>query len=86
MLTRFNYYPPCPRPDLTLGVREHADGSAITFLLQDNGVGGLQVLKDDQWFSVPTVPGALLINVGDQVEVISIKTCLTKLPHNKNEC
>ena len=71
MFARFNYYPPCPRPDLTLGVKEHADGSVITFLLQDNEAGGLQILKDDHWFTVPTVPGALLINVGDQAEVIS---------------
>ncbi|KAK1403497.1 2-oxoglutarate (2OG) and Fe(II)-dependent oxygenase superfamily protein [Heracleum sosnowskyi] len=47
------------------------DGSAITFLLQDNEVDGLQVLKDDQWFSVPTVPNALLVNVGDQLEIMS---------------
>lgn len=73
MVTRFNYYPPCPRPDLSLGVKQHADGSAITFLLQDNQVDGLQVLKDDQWFSVPTVPNALLVNVGDQLEVISLR-------------
>ncbi|XP_074369683.1 jasmonate-induced oxygenase 4-like isoform X2 [Apium graveolens] len=71
MVARFNYYPPCPRPDLSLGVKQHADGSAITFLLQDNQVDGLQVLKDDQWFSVPTVPNALLVNVGDQLEIMS---------------
>lgn len=71
MVTRFNYYPPCPRPDLSVGVKQHADGSAITFLLQDNEVDGLQVLKDDQWFSVPTVPNALLVNVGDQLEIMS---------------
>lgn len=71
MVTRFNYYPPCPRPDLSFGVKQHADGSAVTFLLQDNEVDGLQVLKDDHWFSVPTVPNALLVNVGDQLEIMS---------------
>ncbi|KAE8690959.1 2-oxoglutarate and Fe(II)-dependent oxygenase superfamily protein isoform 1 [Hibiscus syriacus] len=58
-------------PDLVLGVKPHADGSAITMLLQDKEVEGLQVLKDDQWFNVPVVPQALLINVGDQVEIMT---------------
>ncbi|XP_063947088.1 jasmonate-induced oxygenase 2-like isoform X2 [Daucus carota subsp. sativus] len=71
MVARFNYYPPSPRPDLTLGVKPHADGSAMTFLIQDKQVEGLQVLKDDQWFNVPNVPDALLVNIGDQVEIMS---------------
>ncbi|KAE8669054.1 hypothetical protein F3Y22_tig00112260pilonHSYRG00036 [Hibiscus syriacus] len=71
MQTRFNFYPICPRPDLALGVKPHADGSAITMLLQDKEVEGLQVLKDDQWFNVPIVPQALLINVGDQIEIMT---------------
>ncbi|KAA8535184.1 hypothetical protein F0562_030187 [Nyssa sinensis] len=71
MTAKFNLYPPCPRPDLTLGVKPHADASAITFLLQDKEVEGLQVMKDEQWFRVPIIPDALLINVGDQVEIMS---------------
>lgn len=71
MVARFNFYPPCPRPDVVLGVKPHADGSAITILLQDKEVEGLQVLKDDQWYGVPVVPYGLLINVGDQVEIMS---------------
>nr|KYP64930.1 Protein SRG1 [Cajanus cajan] len=71
MFLRFNYYPPCPMPDHVLGLRPHADGSTITFLLQDKQVEGLQVLKDDQWFKVPIIPDALVINVGDQIEILS---------------
>ncbi|XP_071724509.1 protein LATERAL BRANCHING OXIDOREDUCTASE 1-like [Rutidosis leptorrhynchoides] len=71
MQARFNYYPPCPWPEKVLGVKPHADGSAITVLLQDKEVEGLQLLKDDQWFEVPIVPDALTINVGDQIEVMS---------------
>ncbi|KAF5934889.1 hypothetical protein HYC85_026018 [Camellia sinensis] len=71
MFARFNFYPPCPRPDRTLGLKPHADGSAITFLLQDKEVEGLQILKDGQWFRVPIIPHALLINVGDQAEIMS---------------
>lgn len=76
MVARFNYYPPCPRPDLTLGIKPHADGSTITYLLQDKEVEGLQLFIDDQWFRVPTVPNALLVNVGDQLEVFHINLCL----------
>ena len=71
MTARFNLYPPCPRPDLILGVKPHADGSAVTFLLQDSEVEGLQIMKDGQWYRVPIVPHALFVNVGDQAEVIN---------------
>jgi isopenicillin N synthase-like dioxygenase len=53
---RFNFYPPCPRPDRILGVKPHADASAVTFLLQDKEVQGLQFLKDNEWFRVPISP------------------------------
>nr|XP_043618969.1 codeine O-demethylase-like [Erigeron canadensis] len=71
MQARFNYYPPCPWPEKVLGVKAHADGSAITVLLQDKEVEGLDILKDNQWFRVPIVHDALTINVGDQIEVMS---------------
>ncbi|CAI8600386.1 unnamed protein product [Vicia faba] len=71
MFIRFNYYPPCPTPDHVLGLKPHADGSSITFVLQDKEVEGLQVLKDNQWFKVPIIPDALVINVGDQIEIMS---------------
>ncbi|KAK4431789.1 protein SRG1 [Sesamum alatum] len=68
---RFNYYPPCARPDLVIGLKPHADGSGMTILLQDEQVEGLQLLKDDQWFRVPIMPYALMVNIGDQLEIIS---------------
>ena len=67
---RFNYYPPCSRPDLVLGIKSHSDGSGITILLPDPGVDGFEVLKDNQWFRIHPIRHALLINVGDQIEVI----------------
>jgi len=69
--TRFNMYPPCPSPDKVIGVKPHADGSAITLLLPDKDVGGLQFQKDGKWYKAPIVPDTILINVGDQMEVIS---------------
>ncbi|KDP35884.1 hypothetical protein JCGZ_10454 [Jatropha curcas] len=68
---QFNYYPPCPMPGKTLGLRPHADGSVLTILLQEKVVEGLQFLKDNQWFRVPIIPEALLVNVGDQAEIMS---------------
>ncbi|KAL9273203.1 Protopine O-dealkylase-like protein [Drosera capensis] len=42
-----------------------------TILLQDKEIGGLQVLKDGQWFKVPIIPDAIFVNAGDQVEIMS---------------
>ncbi|CAN7067661.1 unnamed protein product [Brassica rapa subsp. trilocularis] len=71
MDTRFNLYPPCPRPDKVIGVKPHADGSAFTLLLPDKDVEGLQFLKDGKWYKAPIVPDTILINVGDQIEIMS---------------
>lgn len=64
-----HYYPPCPQPDLTLGLTKHSDNSFLTVLLQDDHIGGLQVLHDKYWVDVPPVPGALVVNVGDLLQV-----------------
>lgn len=68
---RFNFYPQCPSSDLVIGMKTHTDGTAITILLQDKEVEALQVLKDNQWFRVPIIPEALVIIVGDQMEIAS---------------
>ncbi|KAH7655734.1 Flavonol synthase protein [Dioscorea alata] len=67
-LLKINYYPKCPRPDLALGVVAHTDMSAITILVP-NEVPGLQVFKDDHWFDAKYVPNALVVHIGDQIEV-----------------
>ncbi|XWS19118.1 hypothetical protein CRYUN_Cryun32bG0104200 [Craigia yunnanensis] len=67
---RFNYYPRCQRPDIVLGLKPHADGTGYTIILQDD-VEGLQVLKEEQWFTVPTIPNALLVLMGDQMEIMT---------------
>ena len=66
-----SYYPPCPQPDLTLGLQPHSDMGAITLLIQDD-VGGLEVLKDDQWITVDPLSDAILVILADQTEVSSI--------------
>lgn len=67
-LMKINYYPPCPRPDLALGVVAHTDMSAITILVP-NEVQGLQVFRDGHWYDVNYIPNALIIHIGDQIEV-----------------
>lgn len=67
-LMKINYYPPCPRPDLALGVVAHTDMSSITILVP-NEVQGLQVFKDDYWYDVKYIPNALIVHIGDQIEV-----------------
>jgi 2,4-dihydroxy-1,4-benzoxazin-3-one-glucoside dioxygenase len=67
-----NYYPPCPEPDLTLGCSRHSDPSFLTVLLQDSHAqGGLQALLASRWLDVPPVAGALLVNVGDLLQLVS---------------
>ncbi|XP_021721654.1 protein SRG1-like [Chenopodium quinoa] len=69
---RMNYYPPCPRPDLVLGLSPHSDGSALTILQQKQGSSiGLQLLKDNKWVSIHPIPGALVVNIGDTLEVLT---------------
>ena len=72
-LMRMNLYPPCRRPDLVVGLSPHSDGGGITLLLQDDHVQGLHVRNKDQWIPVDAIPYALVVNIGDLVEVYLIK-------------
>ncbi|XP_031502802.1 1-aminocyclopropane-1-carboxylate oxidase homolog 1-like [Nymphaea colorata] len=65
-----HYYPPCPQPELTVGATKHSDPSFITILLQDH-IGGLQVLHQDHWIDVVPFHGALVVNVGDLLQLVS---------------
>ncbi|KAL5720141.1 hypothetical protein ACHQM5_012836 [Ranunculus cassubicifolius] len=64
------YYPYCPQPELTLGIPTHTDKGVLTVLVQDQ-IGGLQVKKDGEWVAVKPLAGALVINIGDFLQVIS---------------
>ncbi|ERN14044.1 hypothetical protein AMTRI_Chr01g133500 [Amborella trichopoda] len=65
-----HYYPCCPEPELTVGLAGHSDPGLLTVLLQDQ-VGGLQVLNEEEWIDVRPVPGALVVNVGDLLQIVS---------------
>ncbi|CAO2163167.1 unnamed protein product [Urochloa humidicola] len=66
-----HYYPPCPEPEKTMGTTRHSDPSFLTVLLQD-GVGGLQALVGgSSWVDVLPLPGALVVNIGDLLQLVS---------------
>ncbi|XP_069146474.1 jasmonate-induced oxygenase 2-like [Solanum lycopersicum] len=68
---RVNFYPKCPQPDLTLGLSPHSDPGGMTLLLPDTDVPGLQVRRGDDWIMVKPVPNAFIVNMGDQIQVLS---------------
>ncbi|KAL4310711.1 hypothetical protein GQ457_01G003040 [Hibiscus cannabinus] len=73
-----NFYPTCPNPELTVGVGRHSDIGTLTVLLQD-GIGGLYVKvpeevdteKRGEWVEIPPISGALVINIGDTLQILS---------------
>ncbi|KAF8404130.1 hypothetical protein HHK36_009010 [Tetracentron sinense] len=86
-LLKINHYPTCPRPDLALGLVAHTDMPAITVLVP-NDVPGLQVFKDEHWFEAKYIPNALIIHIGDQIEILSngkYKSVLHRTTVNKEK-
>ncbi|KAK6930958.1 Non-hem dioxygenase N-terminal domain [Dillenia turbinata] len=78
-----NYYPHCPEPELS---------SPWDWLLIQTCalevITALQVLKDDNWFSIYPVPNAFVINLGDQIQVMSnrrFKSVHHRVVANKNQ-
>ncbi|KAM3224717.1 hypothetical protein ACQJBY_057848 [Aegilops geniculata] len=69
--TKVSSYPPCPRPDLVDGLRAHTDAGGVILLFQDDQVSGLQLLKEGAWVDVPPMRHAIVVNIGDQLEVIT---------------
>jgi isopenicillin N synthase-like dioxygenase len=77
---RLNYYPRCPKPERPEGVatpksghlalNHHTDSGALTLLLQDQQAG-LEVMRDGRWHLVEPRSDALVVNIGDIVQVWS---------------
>jgi len=77
---RLNYYPVCPVPARPagvctpttghLGVNHHTDAGALTLLLQDEQPG-LEVFRAGRWHLVEPRGDALVVNIGDIVQVWS---------------
>ncbi|XP_058099991.1 1-aminocyclopropane-1-carboxylate oxidase-like [Magnolia sinica] len=69
--TKVSHYPPCPHPDRVNGLRAHTDAGGVILLFQDDKVKGLQILKDGHWIDVQPLANTIVINTGDQIEVLS---------------
>ncbi|TJX55742.1 MAG: isopenicillin N synthase family oxygenase, partial [Mesorhizobium sp.] len=52
------------------GVGAHKDGGFLTLLLQDDNKG-LQVDYDGSWVDVDPIPGTLVVNIGELLELAS---------------
>ncbi|KAG5622252.1 hypothetical protein H5410_007470 [Solanum commersonii] len=57
--------------DRAIGLSPHSDADALTILLQLNETEGLQVRKDDIWVPIKPLPNALIVNIGDMMEIVS---------------
>ncbi|KQJ81966.2 S-norcoclaurine synthase 1 [Brachypodium distachyon] len=69
---RMNYYPPCTStPEKVIGFSPHSDGSFLTILLEINSVQGLQIRRGGAWIPVKPRADALLVNVGDFLEIMT---------------
>ncbi|VVA91053.1 unnamed protein product [Arabis nemorensis] len=69
--TKVSNYPSCPKPEMIKGLRAHTDAGGLILLFQDDKVSGLQLLKDGDWVDVPPLKHSIVINLGDQLEVIT---------------
>ncbi|KAG9459383.1 hypothetical protein H6P81_003891 [Aristolochia fimbriata] len=83
---QLNWYPACPNPERAMGLAEHTD-SPLFAILHQNTTTGLQVLQDggapaaggtnsnsnsnSRWVTVPPLPGALVVNVGDLLHIFT---------------
>ncbi|KAG9145959.1 hypothetical protein Leryth_025847 [Lithospermum erythrorhizon] len=77
-IMRLNYYPPCKKPDQTLGTGPHCDPVSLTILYQAD-VSGLEVCVDEKWYSIPPKQDSFVVNIGDTFMALSngiYKSCL----------
>ncbi|PKI63828.1 hypothetical protein CRG98_015812 [Punica granatum] len=65
-----NLYPPCPQPELAMGLPPHTDHGLLTVLVH-NGVNGLQLQHKGMWVNTNIIPGVLFVHVGDHLEVLT---------------
>ncbi|XP_021830732.1 gibberellin 3-beta-dioxygenase 1-like [Prunus avium] len=68
---QLNSYPACPHPDRAMGLVPHTDSTLVSIIHQSK-ICGLQVFQEGTgWFRVPPVPGAMVVNVGDLMHILS---------------
>ncbi|WP_239394534.1 isopenicillin N synthase family oxygenase [Frankia sp. CiP3] len=68
-------YVPAPAgfaADYDQGVGAHKDGGFITFVLQEDATGGLQVADGTGgWIDATPVPGTFVVNIGEMFELVT---------------
>lgn len=67
---RVLYYPPQEGviDEKQIGIGAHSDYECFTILAQGGDVEALQVLNaSGEWISAPPIPGAFVVNIGDQM-------------------
>ncbi|CDP22154.1 unnamed protein product, partial [Coffea canephora] len=57
-MVNMNFYPICPNPELTVG---------LYVKLEESKLDG----RKEEWIEIPPIPGALVINVGDSLQILS---------------
>ncbi|KAK4252784.1 hypothetical protein QN277_014327 [Acacia crassicarpa] len=65
-----NLYPPCPEPELAVGIPPHSDHGFLT-ILSENGINGLQTLHNGNWVKLNPPLNALMVNTADLLEILS---------------
>ncbi|XP_022765931.1 protein DMR6-LIKE OXYGENASE 2-like [Durio zibethinus] len=65
-----NMYPPCPQPELSMGLPPHSDHGLLTILMQ-NELVGLQVMHNGKWIPINPLPNSFLVNTGDHMEILT---------------
>jgi polar amino acid transport system ATP-binding protein len=83
VLFRIFRYPPDSAAREGWGVGAHTDYGLLTLLQQDT-VGGLQILNRDRWLDVPPLADSLVCNVGDMLERLTNGRYLSALHRAKN--
>ncbi|ONK72722.1 uncharacterized protein A4U43_C04F22450, partial [Asparagus officinalis] len=86
-IMRLNYYPPCKKPELTLGTGPHCDPTSLTILHQDD-VGGLQVFTGGKWRGIRPRMDSFVVNIGDTFMALSngrYKSCLHRAVVNSQK-
>ncbi|KAJ0011448.1 hypothetical protein Pint_33400 [Pistacia integerrima] len=62
--------PPCPQPDLAMGMPPHSDHGLLTLLIQNEN-GGLQLQHNGKWVNVNASSNSFMVNTADHIEILS---------------
>ena len=69
LLKIIHYPPPVEGSTDDQGVGAHKDAGFLTLLFIEAGKPGLQVEHEGRWIDAPPVPGAVVVNLGELLEV-----------------